>query len=79
MKWFTRDYIDGGLDDEEWSRRREDYAQHLNSIGADLSDGAEELIATVNLHDAQVHAWSLRTGLSGFASSRVISSTGMSN
>jgi hypothetical protein len=62
MRWFTRDWATGVLSDEEWSRRRQEYADHLNRIGADLRDGAEELVATVNLHDAQVKEWRYAPG-----------------
>jgi hypothetical protein len=55
MKWFDRELR--GLDDAEWNQRRADYATHLDTIRADLADGAEELIASVNLHDAQVQEW----------------------
>jgi hypothetical protein len=50
------------LDDEEWGRRRTEYAHRLNSIGASLGDWAEELVATVNLHDAQVQDWGFEAG-----------------
>jgi hypothetical protein len=63
MKWFDRDYVTGGLDDVEWERRRADYADHLNTIGSDLGDGADELIASVNLHDAQVQEWACADGV----------------
>lgn len=58
MKWFTREYVTGGLDDDEWERRRLDYARHLTLIQAKLADGAEELVASVNVHDGQVQEWS---------------------
>ena len=54
MKWFTREWASGGLTDEEWESRRQDYASHLDAIGPQLRNGAEELIASVNLHDAQI-------------------------
>jgi hypothetical protein len=61
MRWFSREYVTGGLSDDEWARR-EDYSRHLNAIGSELGDGAEELIATVQLHDAQVQEWGTRDG-----------------
>ena len=57
MKWFTRDFVNGALDDEEWERRRSEYGHHLSSIRANLGHGAEELVTSVNLHDAQLQNW----------------------
>jgi hypothetical protein len=57
MKWFDRNYVTGSLDDEDWERRRAEYSRHLERVAADLGDGAEELIASMNLHDAQVQEW----------------------
>jgi hypothetical protein len=62
MRWFTRDFVTGGLSDEEWNQRRSAYGTHLNSIGAGLTDGAEELLASVHLHDGQVSEWTYRPG-----------------
>jgi hypothetical protein len=62
MRWFTRDFVTGGLSDEEWNQRRSAYATHLNSIGAGLTDGAEELLASVHLHDGQVSEGTYRPG-----------------
>jgi hypothetical protein len=54
VKWFTREWASGQLSDEEWERRRQEYSDHLNAIGHQLANGAEELIASLNLHDAQI-------------------------
>jgi|tagenome__1003787_1003787.scaffolds.fasta_scaffold19850960_1 hypothetical protein len=58
MKWFTREWADCALDDDELERRRVDYQRHLESIGADLDGGAEQLLS-VYLHDAQVRVCNL--------------------
>jgi hypothetical protein len=62
MRWFTRDFVTGGLSDEEWNQRRSAYATHLNSIVAGLADGADELLASVHLHDGQISEWTYRPG-----------------
>jgi hypothetical protein len=49
VKWFKREWTS----DEEANRARSGYADHLNAIGAQLCNGAEE-IASVNLHDALI-------------------------
>ena len=60
MKWFTRSWAAGDLDDEEFDRRRSDYRQHLMLIAADLDSGAEQLVSSVNLHDAKVKEFEAR-------------------
>jgi len=62
MKWFTRSWSRGELDDEESHRRLSDYQRHLKSIAADLDNGAEQLASSVNLHDAQVKVCDLEEG-----------------
>ena len=54
MRWFTSEWASGELTDEEWEGRRQAYATHLSAIEHELRNGAEELIASVYLHDAQI-------------------------
>jgi hypothetical protein len=54
VKWFTREWVSGQLPDEEWEKRRREYVAHLDAIGHHFRDGTEELIASLNLHDAQI-------------------------
>jgi len=46
MKWFTRSWARGELDDEESDRRTSDYQRHLKAIAADLDNGAEQLASS---------------------------------
>ncbi len=58
MKWFTRDFLTGGLDDAEWQGRIDDHEQHMIEIASRLNNGAELLTSPMNLHDAQLRGWS---------------------
>ncbi len=58
MRWFTREWATGALDESEFERRVSEYQQHLEAIRPDLRDGAEQLLS-VNIHDAQVRSWQL--------------------
>ncbi|MFF2368950.1 hypothetical protein [Agromyces sp. NPDC058110] len=60
MKWLTREWASGGLDDDEWDRRCEEYQAHNDEVLPRLSNGAERLIQEINLHDAQIHAFEHR-------------------
>jgi hypothetical protein len=57
MRWFDRDYVTGGLTDESWSARQTDYAAHIETIRPLLTDGAEHLVTSIQLHDGQVAEW----------------------
>ena len=56
MKWFTRDSLNGGLDEAEWQRRIDNHEQHMAEIASRLTHGAELLTGVMNLHDAQLRA-----------------------
>lgn len=58
MKWFTRDFLTGGLDEAEWQRRIDNHEQHMAEIEGRLNSGAELLAGATNLHDAQLREWS---------------------
>ena len=62
MGWFDRDHASGGLSDDEWSLRQSSFAQHLEEIRSRLSDGADQLLASVHLHDGQVASWTYERG-----------------
>lgn len=60
MKWLTREWASGGLDDEEWDERWENYLAHNDEVLPRLGSGAERLVQDINLHDAQIHAFEHR-------------------
>jgi hypothetical protein len=53
MRWFTREYVNGELDDTDQERRQRDYRRHLDALEPQLTDGAE-LLVRISLHDAQL-------------------------
>ncbi len=60
MRWLTRECLTGGLSDDEWERRYNGYASHLEQIKPHLSHGAELLHPEhLNLHDGQPNQWRL--------------------
>ncbi len=63
MRWFDRDFITGGLPDEEWLARQKSFAAHLERIRPLLIDGADLLLDTTSLHDGQVAEWSYEPGV----------------
>ncbi len=64
MRWFDRDFVTGGLPDEEWAARQASFAVHLEQIRPQLADGAEQLLASVHLHDGQIASWTYEAGSS---------------
>lgn len=52
VRWLTREWASGELDDDEWDARWEQYASHCADVRSRLSKDAE-LLLDVNLHDAQ--------------------------
>ena len=56
MKWFTREWRDGGLPDEEWKRRLDDYVVHTAALRAALPLDQAWLL-DLDLHDGQVQSW----------------------
>jgi hypothetical protein len=64
MRWFDRDFVTGGLSDDEWTARQASFAVHLAKIRPQLADGAEQLLASVHLHDGQVASWAYDPGTS---------------
>ncbi|TSC32341.1 hypothetical protein FOF48_09865 [Corallococcus sp. Z5C101001] len=59
MKWFTRGWYDGDLSEEEEEGVRAAYSLHLEELAPRLREGAEVLVASVNLHDGQVRDWTV--------------------
>ena len=53
MRWLSREWASGGLSEDEWERRNEDWAAHVARMAGLLGDGAELLIEEINLHDAR--------------------------
>ena len=64
MQWFDRDFVTGGLSDEEWAARQASFANHLAAIRNRLADGADQLITSVHLHDGQVATWAYQPDVS---------------
>lgn len=60
MKWLTREWASGELDDDEWDEHWKEYLAHNDEMLPRLSNGAERLIQEINLHDAQIHAFEHR-------------------
>ena len=60
MKWLTREWASGALDDSEWDARWREYQSHCTAVLPRLSDGAERLVQEVALHDAQIHSFEYR-------------------
>ena len=59
MQWFTRECESGGLSDQEFNSRYENYRTHIESIEYLLSDGAELLLPdSLNLRSAVCKSWS---------------------
>lgn len=55
MEWFTREWLTGGLSDEEWQERLDSYDDHLSRLRERLADGPAALLPeATNLHDAQL-------------------------
>lgn len=57
MKWLTREWATGGLDDDEWDARWSAYQAHNTAVIPLLSNGAERLIEDIYLHDAQIRSF----------------------
>jgi hypothetical protein len=51
MKYFTREYQNGHLTDNEVDKRRFDYNLHINAIHSNLTDNIKSFIKEINLHD----------------------------
>ena len=64
MQWFDREFVTGGLSDDEWTARQANFAAYLAEIRPQLADGAEQLLASVHLHDGQVAEWTYEPGVS---------------
>lgn len=56
MKWLTRAWASGGLDDDEWEAHWRAYRVHCAEVRPRLSGGAERLLDGINLHDANIHS-----------------------
>jgi hypothetical protein len=56
MKWFTREWRDGGLSDDEWQRRLDDYLVHTAALRSELPP-AQTWLLDLDLHDGQVQSW----------------------
>ncbi len=56
MKWLTRAWASGGLDDDEWEAHWRAYRVHCAEVRPRLSGGAERLLDGINLHDAKIHS-----------------------
>lgn len=61
MQWFTREWRDGALSDEEWQQRLDDYALHAAALRSDLPVDQTWLL-DLDLHDGQVQSWQQRDG-----------------
>ncbi|HTH07862.1 MAG TPA: hypothetical protein VL916_18415 [Ilumatobacteraceae bacterium] len=64
MRYFTRGWANGDLDDPEWERALADYQARLEEIGGRLSFAVDELARRTNLHDALIDSvrWEMATG-----------------
>lgn len=62
MKWLTREWATGQLDDHDYEERWRAQQSHRVAILPRLSHGAEKLVKDVNLHDAQIHSFEYRPG-----------------
>ncbi|GAA1767305.1 hypothetical protein [Agromyces humatus] len=60
MKWLTREWASGTLDDSEWDSHWRDYQVHCTAVMPRLRDGAERLVQGVNLHDGQIQSFEYR-------------------
>ena len=56
MQWFTREWRDGALSDEEWQQRLDDYELHTAALRPDLPLDQAWLLDQ-DLHDGQVQSW----------------------
>ena len=54
MKWLTRAWASGELNDDEYDARWEAYQAHNAAVLPHLDSGAELLVEDVYLHDAQI-------------------------
>jgi hypothetical protein len=57
-----RDWLSGALSDNEYEEHRRVYGEHLSEISPSLRDGAEQLVSSIYLHDAQILERSLHGG-----------------
>lgn len=65
MRWFTRDCLTGGLEDEEWQKRYDDHEAHFVAMTSSLAaESAERELAELSLSHGQVSSWT--TDDSGF-------------
>lgn len=61
MRWFTREWLEGRLPDDEWQRHMDEYAAHVQALrGAIPTD--QRWLLDLDLHDAQVQSWSYADG-----------------
>jgi hypothetical protein len=56
MQWFSREWRDGALSDEEWQQRLDDYAIHAAALRSDLPLDQAWLL-DLDVHDGQVQSW----------------------
>ncbi len=63
MRWFTREWVDGDVTDEEQERRISAYEAHVAHVRPSLAHGAEQLLDAVNLHDALLRFWRYEPGV----------------
>jgi hypothetical protein len=61
MQWFTREWREGALSDEEWQRRLDDYAIHSAALRIHLPPEQTWLL-DLDLHDGQVQSWQQSDG-----------------
>ena len=60
MKWLTREWASGALDDYEWDSHWRDSQVHCTAVVPRLRNGAERLVQGVNMHDGQIQSFEYR-------------------
>ncbi len=67
MSFFTRQWTNGELTEEEFEAAIPAYADHLDQIAGQFTDGVRSLAQEVNLHDGQIESWSYDRGAATFS------------
>jgi hypothetical protein len=57
VKWFTREWAQGALPDEDSGNVPRLYATHLDAIDPRLDEGTRKLARDINIHDGRVKRW----------------------
>lgn len=57
MRWLTREWAAGSLEEDEYDQRWSSYLAHRSEVRPRLHSGADRLLDSIHLHDGQVRSF----------------------